>query len=97
MQVDLLKRVLSRLEDIERNIEAEGFRSVSDELNKIMLTLRDQDFTHATDEQKPLLRRIDSSISSLTNVLLEKRIELNGEQVSKMKEQTQLQAYHRQA
>jgi len=97
MRVDLVKRVLSRLEDIERNMEVQGGRSVSDELNTMMLTLREHDFTDATNEERPLLLKIDRAISMLTIALIKERAKLNGEQASKMKEQVQLQAYHSQA
>lgn len=97
MRVDSLKHFLVRLDEIERVVKSNQFASVVNELNSLMIKLREEDFSNATGEEKDLLVEINQRISRLMVLFKKEQSNINKEQASKMKEQSQLQAYYRQA
>ena len=97
MRVDSLKHFLVRLDEIERVVKSNQFASVVNELNSLMIKLREEDFSNAISEEKDLLVEINQRISRLMVLFKKEQSNINKEQASKMKEQSQLQAYYRQA
>ena len=97
MRVDSLKHFLVRLDEIERAVKGSQFASVVNELNSLMIKLREEDFSNAISEEKDLLVEINQRISRLMVLFKKEQSNINKEQASKMKEQSQLQAYYRQA